>query len=228
MPLRGSCAASVSLSAPSDSLVLSTRGLERASKLPVLLSEDALSIRRVKNVRWSKLRAVRWEPSCAWKESILAWASMYMRVLHRNVSNCPSRSTFAHHRFLQDDVIDHRASHPIILLNPTRSDLPFRQAQQQVLLCALREAGNIEPANTPVAVLVFGAGADTNGVFDHIAAGGSRVDGGSVCQSADELHLCERSGCGGGEGAGAGARQGGAEGKHCKCAFVEDCRVLGM
>lgn len=39
MPLRGSWAASVSLSAP---LLLSTRGLERASKLPVMLSVNAL------------------------------------------------------------------------------------------------------------------------------------------------------------------------------------------
>ena len=40
MPLRGSWAASVSLSAP---LLLSTRGLERASKLPLILSVNALS-----------------------------------------------------------------------------------------------------------------------------------------------------------------------------------------
>jgi hypothetical protein len=39
MPLRGSWAASVSLSAP---LLLSTRGLERASKLPVMLLVNAL------------------------------------------------------------------------------------------------------------------------------------------------------------------------------------------
>jgi hypothetical protein len=37
MPLRGSWAASVSLSAPL--LLFSTRGLERASKLPVVLLE---------------------------------------------------------------------------------------------------------------------------------------------------------------------------------------------
>ena len=53
---------------------------------------------------------------------------------------------------------------------------PLRQAQQQVLLCALREASNPEPAHAPVAVLVFGASADANGVLDHVAAGGSRVD----------------------------------------------------
>ena len=41
MPLRGSWAASVSLSAPPDSLLLSTRGLERASKLPLVWLEDA-------------------------------------------------------------------------------------------------------------------------------------------------------------------------------------------
>lgn len=39
MPLRGSWAASVSLSAP---LLLSTRGLERASKLPVTPLDNAL------------------------------------------------------------------------------------------------------------------------------------------------------------------------------------------
>jgi hypothetical protein len=39
MPLRGSWAASVSLSAP---LLLSTRGLERASKLPLMLLAIAL------------------------------------------------------------------------------------------------------------------------------------------------------------------------------------------
>jgi hypothetical protein len=38
MPLRGSWAASVSLSAPL--LLFSTRGLERASKLPVMLLEE--------------------------------------------------------------------------------------------------------------------------------------------------------------------------------------------
>jgi hypothetical protein len=42
MPLSGSWAASVSLSAPPDSLPLSTRGLERASKLPGVLLDDAL------------------------------------------------------------------------------------------------------------------------------------------------------------------------------------------
>lgn len=41
MPLRGSWAASVSLSAP---LLLSTRGLERASKLPLMSLADALLI----------------------------------------------------------------------------------------------------------------------------------------------------------------------------------------
>jgi hypothetical protein len=44
MPLRGSWAASVSLSAPPDSLLLSTRGLERASKLPVEMLANAIRI----------------------------------------------------------------------------------------------------------------------------------------------------------------------------------------
>jgi hypothetical protein len=38
IPLRGSLAGSVSLSAPLVSLLLSTRGLESASKLPAVLS----------------------------------------------------------------------------------------------------------------------------------------------------------------------------------------------
>jgi hypothetical protein len=104
-------------------------------------------------------------------------------------------------------AINHADHIPCILPASHRAnDLPLRQAQQQVLLCALREAGNIEPAHTSVAVLILRASTDANSVFDHIAAGRCRVDGGSVCQSADELHLRERSGSGGGEGAGAGAR----------------------
>ena len=54
MPLRGSWAASVSLSAP---LLLSTRGLERASKLPLMLLADAL---------WT---FIKWEPTLEQIES---------------------------------------------------------------------------------------------------------------------------------------------------------------
>jgi hypothetical protein len=98
---------------------------------------------------------------------------------------------------------------------------PLRQAQEQVLLCTLREARNPEPADGPVAVLVFRAGADADSVFDHIAAGGGRVDCGCVCESADELHLRKRSGSGGGECASAGARESGAEGEHCACVVCD-------
>jgi hypothetical protein len=89
-------------------------------------------------------------------------------------------------------------------------DSPLRQAQEQVLLRTLREARNLEPADTPVTILVFRASADTKRISDHIAASRGRVDGGSLCQSADELHLRERSGSGGREGASAGARESGA------------------
>lgn len=106
-----------------------------------------------------------------------------------------------------------------------RNNSPLGQAQQQVLLCALREAGNPEPAHAPVAVLILGASADANGILDHIATGRGRVDGGCVGQAADELHLCESAGSGGGEGAGAGARQGGAEGEHCEVMCVS---LMGM
>ena len=100
---------------------------------------------------------------------------------------------------------------------------PLWQAQEQVLLWTLREARNSEPADAPVAVLIFRSSADTDSVFDHIATGRGGVDCGRVCESADELHLRKRSGGGGGECASSGAREGGAEGEHCVCVCVCVC-----
>ena len=109
--------------------------------------------------------------------------------------------------------------YPTIPLNCNVYHSPLRQAQEQVLLCTLREARNPEPADSPVAILIFRASADTNGVFDHIATGRGRVDCRGVRESTDELHLRERSGSGGGECASAGARESGAEGEYCECGF---------
>jgi hypothetical protein len=117
---------------------------------------------------------------------------MYMRVL------CNVLATFSLRLI---------ACNQAVVKTPAVHHSPLRQAQEQVLLRALREARNLEPADTPVAVLVFRASADTERISDHIAASRGRVDGGSLCQSADELHLCERSGSGGREGASAGARE---------------------
>jgi hypothetical protein len=114
---------------------------------------------------------------------------------------------------------------PPSFLIATCNHSPLRQAQEQVPLWTLREARNSEPAHAPVAILIFRAGADADGVFDHIATGGGGVECGCVCESADELHLRERSGSGGGECAGAGAREGGAEGEHCVC-VVFDVRCV--
>jgi hypothetical protein len=97
-----------------------------------------------------------------------------------------------------------------VVKTPAVYHSPLGQAQEQVLLRALREACNLEPTNTPVAVLVFRSSADTERISDHIAASRGRVDGGSLCQSADKLHLGERSGSGGREGASASARKSGA------------------
>jgi hypothetical protein len=121
---------------------------------------------------------------------------------------------------------------PTISLNCNVYHLPLRQAQEQVLLCALREARNPEPADSSVAVLIFRASADANSVFDHIATGRSRVDCRGVRESADKLHLRKRSGSGGGECASAGARQSGAEGEHCEsCVWrmeIDVCGVVGV
>ena len=141
---------------------------------------------------------------------------MYMRVLRKSLA-----------MILQYSTVQYPSSWITILLPPPfpsyllfsskknrANNSPLRQAQQQVLLCALREASNPEPAHAPVAILVLGASADAHGVLDHVAASRRRVYGGRVGQAADELHLCERAGSGGREGAGAGAREGGAEGEH--------------
>ena len=132
------------------------------------------------------------------------------------------------HRPLRHDFSVARPMHPTIPLSCNVYHSPLRQAQEQVLLCTLREARNPEPADSPVAILIFRASADTNGVFDNIATGRGRVDGGSVGQAADKLHLCERAGSGGREGAGAGAREGGAEGEHFGCVLLERRLCLDM
>ena len=123
------------------------------------------------------------------------------------------------HRLLRHNFSVARPMYPAIHLNCNVYHSPLRQAQEQVLLCTLREARNPEPADSPVAILIFRASADTNGVFDHIATGRGRVDCRGVRESTDELHLRERSGSGGGECASAGAREGGAEGEHCERGF---------
>jgi hypothetical protein len=116
-----------------------------------------------------------------------------------------------------------------IPLNFNAYHSPLRQAQEQILLWALREARNPEPADTSVAVLIFRASADTNGVFDNIATGRGRVDCRGVRESADKLHLRKRSGSGGGECASAGARESGAEGEHCEsCVWRLKIDVFGV
>jgi hypothetical protein len=100
-------------------------------------------------------------PSCAWNESIFASASMYMRVLYNVLA------TFS---------LDFIACNQAVVKTPAVHHSPLRQAQEQVLLRALREACNLEPADTPVAILVFRSSADTERISDHIAASRGRVD----------------------------------------------------
>lgn len=134
---------------------------------------------------------------------------MYMRVLHRMsalilcIAQPVSPATTSQSMgpsILRSSLIAHHS--------------PLRQAQEQVSLRTLREAADPEPANSSVALRVFRASADANGIFDHVASSRGRVERGSICQPSDELHLRKRSGSGGGEGASAGARESGSQREH--------------
>ena len=59
------------------------------------------------------------------------------------------------HRLLRHNFSVARPMYPAIHLNCNVYHSPLRQAQEQVLLCTLREARNPEPADSPVAILIF-------------------------------------------------------------------------
>ena len=184
-PLRGSSAASLSDSAPVVSDWDWGRG-DSSSKLPVRHVSDCVSqvsdTTVVIDSRITRFNVVRGCPvSLSTNLSILASASTYICVLFAHISTLPRFQAY-HAR--------HGAHSPLL------------QAQQQVSLWTLRETRDAKEARSPVSILVFPPCADRQYGLREISSGRCRLQFRLVCKTANHLHLCERTRCGGGEGAG--------------------------
>ena len=105
---------------------------------------------------------------------------------------------------------------------------PLRQAKQEVSLWPITEACHFEPACRSVAILISWPCAHAERVLYEFATSRCRSELGCISQTADELHLRERSSGSRGECA-RGARHLEAEGLHLDVSVVisADCAVMG-
>jgi hypothetical protein len=103
---------------------------------------------------------VRWEPSCAWKESILASASMYMRVLRKwsaivlESPNLQFSVSLKLRPMSQPHIHPHAITHPFGKLNSKSFCAPSEKLATLNQLTPLLPFSSLEPVLTPMAYLI--------------------------------------------------------------------------